>query len=61
MIVRQNSGEIKEDLELDFKLLYFVDSGSAYNVLNISERWHSGIIKHFDISKMASKMEANYK
>ena len=35
MIVRQNSGEIKEDFELDFKLLYFVDSGSAYNVLNI--------------------------
>ena len=61
MIVRQNSGEIKEDLELDFKLLYFVDSSSAYNVLNISERCHSGIIEHFDIPKMASKMEANYK
>ena len=38
-----------------------MDSGSAYIVLEKSEWCHSGIIEHFDIFKMASKMEANYK
>ena len=38
-----------------------MDSGSAYIVLVKSEWCHSGIIEHFDIFKMASKMEANYK
>ena len=36
-IVRQNLGEIYEDLELDFKLFFFMDSGSAYIVLERSE------------------------
>ena len=36
-IVQQNLGEFKEDLELDFKLFFFVDSGSAYIVLEKSE------------------------
>ena len=38
-----------------------MDSGSAYIVLEKSEWCHSDIIEHFDIFKMASKMEANYK
>ena len=36
-VVRQNLGEFLEDLELDFKLFFFVDSGSAYIVLEKSE------------------------
>ena len=53
-IVRQNSGKFLEDLELDFKLFFFVDSGSVYIVLekflsdatlaslsiSIYPRWH---------------------
>ena len=38
-----------------------MDSGSAYIVLEKSKWCHSGIIEHFDIFKMASKMEASYK
>ena len=38
-----------------------MDSGSAYTVLEKSEWCHSGIIEHYDIFKMASKMAANYK
>ena len=38
-----------------------MDSGNAYIVLEKSESCHSGSIEHFDIFKMASKMEANYK
>ena len=38
-----------------------MDSGSAYIVLEKYEWYHSGIIEHFDIFKMASKMAANYK
>ena len=30
-------GEFKEDMELDFKLFIFVDSGSAYIVFEQSE------------------------
>ena len=40
---------------------FFVDSGSVYIVLENSKWCHSGITEHFDISKMASKMEANYR
>ena len=47
-------------MELNFKLFFFVDSVSAYIVLEKSEGCHSGINEHFDIPKMASKMEANY-
>ena len=36
-IVRQNLGEFKEELELDFKVFFFVDSGSTYLVLENSE------------------------
>jgi len=36
-IVRQNSGEFWANLELDFKLFFFVDSCSAYIVLEKSE------------------------
>ena len=36
-IVRQNLGEFWEDLELDFKIFFFVDSGSTYIVLEKSE------------------------
>ena len=59
--VQQILGEFSEDLELDFKLFFLMDSGSAYIVLEKSEWCHSGIIEHFDIFKMASKMAANYK
>ena len=38
-----------------------MDSGSAYIVLEKTEWCHSGIHEHFDIFKMVSKMEANYK
>ena len=38
-----------------------MDSGSAYIVLEKSKWCHSVIIEQFDIFKMASKMEANYK
>ena len=38
-----------------------MDSGSAYIIHEKSEWCHSGIIEHFDIFKMASKMEASYK
>ena len=38
-----------------------MDSGSAYIVLEKSEWCQTGIIEHFDIIKMASKMGANYK
>ena len=38
-----------------------MDSGSAYIVHEKTEWCHSGIIEHFDIFKMASKIEANYK
>ena len=38
-----------------------MDSGSAYVVLEKFELCHSGIIEHFDIFKMGSKMEANCK
>ena len=31
-LVQQNFGEFQEDLELDFKLFFFVDSGRAYIV-----------------------------
>ena len=37
LLVRQYSGEFYEDLELDFKLFFFVGSGSAYIVLEKSE------------------------
>ena len=37
ILVRQYLGEFKEDLELDFKLFFFMDSGSAYIVLEKSE------------------------
>ena len=36
LIVRQYPGEFKGDLELDFKLFFFIDSGSAYIVLEKS-------------------------
>ena len=36
-IVWQNLSEFWEDLELDFKLFFIVDSGSAYIVLQKSE------------------------
>ena len=36
-IVQQNLDEFWEDLELDFKVFFFVDSGSAYIVLVKSE------------------------
>ena len=32
-IVRQILDEFLEDLQLDFKLFFFVDSGSAYSLL----------------------------
>ena len=62
LTARQNLGKFLEDLELDFKL-FCVDSGSAYMyiVLESSRRCLSGMIEYFDTSKMASKMEANYK
>ena len=37
IIVWQNLGKFQEDLELDFKLFFFVDSGSAYIVLEKSK------------------------
>jgi len=37
LIVRQNLGEFWEDLELNFKLFFFVDSCSAYIALEKSE------------------------
>ena len=37
LLVHQNLGEFLEDLELDFKLFFFADSGSAYIVLGKSK------------------------
>ena len=37
VLVRQNLGKFEEDLELDFKLFFFVDSGTVYIVLEKSE------------------------
>ena len=36
-VVQQNLGEFYEDLKLDFKLFFFVDSGSSYLVLEKSQ------------------------
>ena len=37
LLVWQYLGKFQEDLELDFKVFFFVDSGSAYIVLEKSE------------------------
>ena len=48
--------ENQNDLELDFKVIFFVDSCCWGIVLDESKWCHSGIIERFEIFKMASKM-----
>ena len=48
--------ETQNDLELGFKVFFFVDSCCWGFVLDESNWCHSGIIERFDIFKMASKM-----
>ena len=48
--------ENQNDLELDFKVFFFVDSCCWGIVLDESIWCHSGIIERFEIFKMASKM-----
>ena len=47
------------DLELDFKVFFYVDSCCVGIVLDQSNWCHSGIIARFEILKMASKMTVN--
>ena len=48
--------ENQNDLELDFKAFFFVDSGCWGIKLDKSNWCHSVIIERFEIFKMASKM-----
>ena len=48
--------EKENDLELDFKVFFFVGSYFSGIVLDESNWCHSGIIERFEILKMASKM-----
>ena len=48
--------ENQNDLELDFKVFFFVDSCCSGIALDESNWCHSGIIERFEILKMASKM-----
>ena len=48
--------ENQNDLELDFKVFFFVDSCCWGIVINESNWCHSGIIERFEIFKMAPKM-----
>ena len=48
--------ENQNELELDFKVFFFVDSCCAGIVLDESNWCRSGIIERFEILKMASKM-----
>ena len=48
--------ENQNDLELDFKVFFFVDSCSWGIVIDESNWCHSGIIERSKIFKMASKM-----
>ena len=51
--------ENQDDLELDFKVFFSVDSCCWGIVLDESNWCHSGIIERFEIFKMASKMAVN--
>ena len=46
----------QNDLELDFKVFFFADPFCSDIELDESNWCHSGIIEHFEILKMASKM-----
>ena len=46
--------ENQNDLELDFKVFFFVDSCCVGIVLDESNWCHSGIIVRFEILKMAA-------
>ena len=48
--------ENQNDLELDFKVYFFVDSCCWGTVFDESNWCHSGIFERFEIFKMASKM-----
>ena len=52
--------ENKYDLELDFKVFFFMDSCCSDSVHDESNWWHSGIIERFEKFKMASKMAVSY-
>ena len=52
--------ENQNDLELDFKGFFFVDSCGWAIVLYESNWCHSGITECFEIFKMASKMAVRY-
>ena len=51
--------ENQNDLELDFKVFFFMDSCCWGIVLDESNWCHSGIIERCEIFKMASKMAVN--
>ena len=55
-IGRYSPVENQNDLELDFKVFFFVDSCCGDIVLDESNWCHSGTIERFEIFKMASKM-----
>ena len=48
--------ESQNDMELDFKVFFFIDSCCWGIVLDEYNWCHSGIIERFEIFKMASKM-----
>ena len=52
--------ENKNDLELDFKVFFFMDSCCSDIVRDESNWCHSGIIERFEKLKMASKMAVSY-
>ena len=54
--VGDSSVENQNDVELDFKVFFFVDSCCWGIVLDEFNWCHSGIIERFEIFKMASKM-----
>ena len=52
--------ENKNDLELDFKVFFFMHSCCS-GIVDDESRWcHSGIIERFEKLKMASKMAVSY-
>ena len=52
--------ENKTDLELDFKVFFFMDSCCSDIVYDESNWCHSGIIERLEKSKMAYKMAVSY-
>ena len=52
--------ENKNDLELDFKVFFFMDSCCSDIVHDESNWCNSGIIERFEKLKMASKMAVSY-